>query len=158
VKRPLLIGFGNTLRGDDGAGVYAAERVAGESAGADVIVVQELAPELAASLGGRDLVMFVDASTRTREVALREVERAEGDFRRADHTLLPADIVALSRTLFPPGPRTAIMIEIPAFDCGFGERLTPDTERMVDQSVTLICELLAGAPLPPHLPAGSTPG
>jgi hydrogenase maturation protease len=145
VSRPVVIGFGNTLRKDDGAGVYAAERVAAEVGGVDVFVLQELTPELALSLSGRDLVVFVDASTRASELTIRTVAGASGA-RHPDHALLPDDIVSLCGGLFPPAPRSVLSIEVPAFDCAFGETMTPAAERMVDLCVDLIRDILSGKP------------
>lgn len=147
MSRPVVIGFGNTLRKDDGAGVYAAERVAAEVGGVDVFVVHELTPELALSLSGRELVVFIDASTRAAGLTVRTVVAASLTH-RPDHALLPDDIVSLCGGLFPPGPRNVLAIEVPAFDCAFGETMTPAAERMVDLCVMLIRDLLAGTPRP----------
>ena len=61
--RPLVIGYGNTLRHDDGVGVRAAElmRVDPRFAGVDVVTVHQLTPELALDVGAASLVVFVDA-------------------------------------------------------------------------------------------------
>jgi hydrogenase maturation protease len=147
VSRPVVIGFGNTLRGDDGAGVHAAERVAAEVGGVDVFVLQELTPELALALSGRDLVVFVDASMRAAEITIRTIA-GKSRSRHPDHALLPDDIVSLCGGLFPPAPRSVLSIEVPAFDCAFGETMTPATEHMVDLCVGLIRDLLSGKPLP----------
>ena len=147
MSRPAVIGFGNTLRKDDGAGVYAAARIAAEADGADVFMVQELTPELALSLSGRDLVLFVDASTRATELTIRPVSASSASH-HADHALLPGDIVSLCGGLFPPAPVKTLSIEVPAFDCAFGDTMTPATEAMVELCVGLIRDLLAGTPRP----------
>lgn len=144
MNRPLIIGFGNTLRRDDGAGVHAAGRVAAEADDVDVVIVHELAPELAASLSGRDLVVFVDASTRAPRLAMCTVEPAREPLGSLDHALLPADIVSLCGLLYPPAPPRVLLMEVPAFDCEFGETMTPATERMVGLCVDAIRDLLAG--------------
>src|SRR5688500_920322 len=60
---PLVIGYGNPLRGDDGFGWQIAQQLAGllidESV--TVLAVQQLTPELAEAVGRASLVMFVDA-------------------------------------------------------------------------------------------------
>jgi hydrogenase maturation protease len=63
----LLIGFGNELRGDDGAGCRVARRLQGclgrrLGRSAVVLVVPQLLPELAEPIGRARLVIFVDAS------------------------------------------------------------------------------------------------
>ena len=46
----LVIGYGNTLRSDDGAGVIAATRLAEKSSTHQVIAVQQLTPHLAENI------------------------------------------------------------------------------------------------------------
>ena len=59
----LVIGYGNTLRGDDGIGPAVAEAVAALGLpGVRVIVAHQLTPELAADLADAQLVVFVDAA------------------------------------------------------------------------------------------------
>ena len=60
----LVIGYGNRLRSDDGAGPRVAERLASD--GVAVRVCDQLVPELADDLKGRAVVVFVDAATSSR--------------------------------------------------------------------------------------------
>ena len=48
-QKALIIGYGNTLRGDDAVGQAAAQALAGEAAiaGAETIACHQLTPELA---------------------------------------------------------------------------------------------------------------
>lgn len=144
MSRPIIIGFGNTLRGDDGAGVYAAERVAAEMDGVDVVIAHELTPDLASCLSGRDLMIFVDASPRAPRLMVRELQPSAEPLHATDHAVLPADIISLCALLFPPVPRFSLLMEVPAFNCEFGETMTQATERMVDLCVEVIRDLVAG--------------
>ena len=60
----LVIGYGNPLRGDDGAGWKAAELLAEDPrlAGAVVLARHQLTPELADDVSRASLVVLVDAS------------------------------------------------------------------------------------------------
>jgi hydrogenase maturation protease len=60
----LVIGFGNPLRGDDGAGWRAAELIAADLRARGVTVVgrHQLTLELAEDVSEADIVMLVDAS------------------------------------------------------------------------------------------------
>ena len=59
----LVIGYGNTLRGDDGIGPAVAEEVAALGlSGVRVIVAHQLTPELAAELANARLAVFIDAA------------------------------------------------------------------------------------------------
>lgn len=64
-RRPLLIGIGNPLRGDDGVGwrlVEELERTGGDrEPSAHRRVVHQLTPELATDLAASSRVLFIDA-------------------------------------------------------------------------------------------------
>jgi Ni,Fe-hydrogenase maturation factor len=60
----LVIGYGNTLRSDDGVGWHAAALLAGDRrlAGAEILAVHQLTPELALDFSRASLVILIDAS------------------------------------------------------------------------------------------------
>jgi hydrogenase maturation protease len=60
----LVIGYGNSLCGDDGIGPRAVERLAEENLLADVecLTAHQLMPELAETISCADAVIFVDAA------------------------------------------------------------------------------------------------
>ncbi len=61
--RILVIGYGNELRGDDGAGRKLAEEVEGWGLEeVDTLSVRQLTPDLAAEIAGRPRVVFADAT------------------------------------------------------------------------------------------------
>ena len=58
----LVIGYGNTLRSDDGAGQRVAEKIGQwELPGVGALAVHQLTPELAENIAQADAVIFVDA-------------------------------------------------------------------------------------------------
>ena len=61
----LIIGYGNRLRGDDGAGPLLAEKLAGHFSAeqAKVIISHQLTPELALEIAAPEIqqVLFIDA-------------------------------------------------------------------------------------------------
>jgi hydrogenase maturation protease len=83
VERPaagvLVVGYGSTLRGDDGVGPRAAElaRADRRLAGATVLVRHQLTPELAADVAAARLVVLVDARADAESGAV-VVERVAG--------------------------------------------------------------------------------
>ncbi len=147
----ITIGFGNTLRRDDGAGVAAAERLARDHPGANVLAVQELHPELAEQLAACELAVFLDASLRTATVCVTRVSPARSVHGAEGHALSPAGVLALCSGLYGHAPEEALLVEIPAFECGFGETMSAGTLRMVDYCVHIISELLAGETTPEML-------
>lgn len=59
----LIVGYGNTLRRDDGIGAFVAEAIAAENwPGVRVRKVHQLTPELAEEIAACQAVIFVDAS------------------------------------------------------------------------------------------------
>ncbi len=59
----LVIGYGNALRSDDGVGWHAAALLADDPrlAGAEVLALHQLSPELALDMSRASLVILVDA-------------------------------------------------------------------------------------------------
>ncbi|MFI5043071.1 MAG: hydrogenase maturation protease, partial [Acidimicrobiales bacterium] len=59
----LVIGYGNTLRSDDGVGWHAAALLAEDPrlAGVEVLAVHQLTPELALDMSRATLVILIDA-------------------------------------------------------------------------------------------------
>ncbi len=68
----MILGIGNPLRGDDGLGWIAAERVAEEMGGVcDVVAVHQLTPDLAPCLAAARLAILIDASVEGRPGDMR---------------------------------------------------------------------------------------
>ena len=59
-----MVGYGSTLRSDDGVGWHVADRLADDPrlAGAEVLARHQLTPELAADVARAALVVLVDAA------------------------------------------------------------------------------------------------
>jgi hydrogenase maturation protease len=120
----LVIGYGNTLRCDDGVGPKVAEAVAALSLpGVSTLVAPQLTPELADPIAQARMVIFVDASVDApREVQLRRLEPAATSQIMA-HAADPRTMLALARDIFGHAPE-AWWLTIPAADLGFGEELS----------------------------------
>ncbi len=62
----LVIGYGNSLCGDDGIGPYVVEQLVDAEAGKDrdvqLLAVHQLTPELAEPVSRADAVIFIDAA------------------------------------------------------------------------------------------------
>jgi hydrogenase maturation protease len=71
----LVIGYGNTLRGDDGVGPRVAEAVERlQLPGVRTLICQQLSPEHAEMISQAERVVFVDAAVDgPKEVQLREL-------------------------------------------------------------------------------------
>jgi hydrogenase maturation protease len=144
----MVIGYGNTLRRDDGAGVAAAEKLSRDSPGANVLALQELHPGLAEDVASCGLVVFLDASVRTSTMSVTRVSPGGSMHGAEGHALSPAGVLAICSGLYGRTPENALLVEIPAFDCGFGETMSARTLRMIDDCAHLISELLSGETTP----------
>jgi hydrogenase maturation protease len=117
----LVIGYGNTLRRDDGVGPKVAEAVAALALpGLSTLAVAQLTPELAEPIAQARCVVFVDAAMDApREVQLRQLEPAASSQVMA-HAAHPRTMLALARDVFGHAPE-AWWLTVPAVDLGFGE-------------------------------------
>ena len=106
--QPLLIGIGNRLRSDDGAGILLAEQVAEQLPGLEVLLCDQLTPELAARISQVPAVLFVDAvmpqgnnacSATAGQPQLEPLHPAAGG-NPGGHALTPAQVLALCAALY----------------------------------------------------------
>jgi len=121
----LVIGYGNTLRGDDGVGPRVAETLeAMHLPGVKTLICQQLSPEHAAPISLADKVIFVDAAVDApTEVQFRRLEPNDTSQLMA-HAADPRTMLALSRDVFGHIPQ-AWWLTIPAERMEFCETLSP---------------------------------
>jgi hydrogenase maturation protease len=123
----LVIGYGNTLRRDDGVGPLVVESVGGLCLpGVRTLISQQLSPEHSAPVSQAHTVIFVDASVDApHEVRLRPLAPGHCSQIMA-HAADPATILALARDVFGHAP-DAWWLTIPAMNLDFNEELSPET-------------------------------
>jgi hydrogenase maturation protease len=120
----LVLGYGNTLRRDDGVGPRVADAL-GEL---DLPAVRTLScalltPELADPISRVEQVVFVDAEVDgPQEVQLRPLRPAESSQIMA-HAANPATMLALARDVFGHAPQ-AWLLTIPVEEMGIGEEIS----------------------------------
>jgi hydrogenase maturation protease len=137
----LVIGYGNTLRGDDGVGPRVAEAIEKLNLpGVRTLICQQLSPEYADPVSRAHTVVFVDAAVDApREVQLRKLEPGESSQLMA-HAANPRTLLALARDVFGHAPQ-AWWLTIPAVKLDFSETLTPEARRGVAEAVEKIRSL-----------------
>ena len=120
----LVIGYGNTLRRDDGVGPRVAESIAARALpGVQALACALLTPELAQPVARSRVVVFVDAAVDApRQVQFRSLEPADSCPILA-HAADPRTLLALARDLFGHAPE-AWWLTIPIEDLGTGEELS----------------------------------
>ncbi len=137
----LVIGYGNELRRDDGAGPRVCRELEARcTSGVQVRIVHQLTPELAEPLAGARLAVFVDAAAGQETVNCRPVIEAQGAS-ALGHTGDPAWLLALAQALFGRRP-PAWLVTVPAADFAFGTGLSPAAERYVPDALAAVERLL----------------
>ena len=142
----LVIGYGNTLRGDDGAGPRVAEAVsASEGPFLSVIAAHQLTPEMAYDVASAECVIFVDASADTEQTAVlvRSVE-ADGLPFQGAHSSSPEGLLTMARDAFERTP-TAWLVTIPARNFEIGKEFSEVTQRALDQAIQVVLRLVGEA-------------
>ena len=101
VTETLYIGYGNSLRGDDGVGLFVAQRLQG-------LAVHQLTPELAEPISQAAKVVFIDA----------DVTLPAGEIRRAPvvetqssigHHCTPGELLVIARALYGRAPEAELI-------------------------------------------------
>jgi hydrogenase maturation protease len=122
----LTIGYGNSLRGDDGVGPWVADRVA-EWNLPDVRShsVHQLTPELAAEMAEAEVVFFIDACVMEegKMQACLEPITSQQERSQIDHLWSPSVLLHLAQTLYDANPIT-YQILIPAIHFDYGAPLS----------------------------------
>ncbi|HEY5914815.1 MAG TPA: hydrogenase maturation protease [Verrucomicrobiae bacterium] len=134
----LIIGYGNTLRSDDGVGPRVVEAVAALNLpSVQTLVCALLTPELADPIARAGAVIFVDAALDApREVQLRPLAPAESSQVMA-HAADPRTLLALARDVFGHAPR-AWWLTIPIENTGIGENLSCFAQEGMQEAIKMI--------------------
>ncbi|WP_301101656.1 hydrogenase maturation protease [Propionivibrio sp.] len=139
----LVIGYGNDLRGDDGAGIRAATIIAAQSPHLRVIITPQLTPDLAEDIASATQVIFVDAYMACATGANLRIEEISGDdvdsANVMGHHGSPSDLLHLANQLFGRAPE-AWLVGIPAYSFAAGESISSETLYWIDEAVALIGE------------------
>jgi len=140
----LVIGYGNTLRSDDGVGAKVAAAIDAQAlSGVTALVRHQLTPELAETIFEARAVVFVDAAVdAAAEVQVRRLEPADGAQLMA-HAADPRTLLALARQLFGRCP-PAWWLTIPVENLEFGEELSPLASRGYEIALQKIRALAGG--------------
>jgi hydrogenase maturation protease len=155
----LVLGYGNTLRRDDGVGVQVAERVAEDArlepaiqAGRLIVsTVHQLTPELALDFAAASLVVLIDADMAELPgvIVVRELTAAgaSGGAERvapgsSSHHVGALELLALARELVGAAPR-AVSIGIGVTDLGLGEELSGPVEDALPRAVEVVVEVVS---------------
>lgn len=144
----LIVGIGNTLRGDDGAGPATARRLR-ESLSADIRVLVKDSDfvSLLEDWRGVDTVVVIDATSSKSEPGfVRQYDAHErplpaGFSRSSTHALGLAEVIELGRALGQL-PARLIVIGIEGRDFTAGEALSPEVSEAIDETARRVIEAI----------------
>lgn len=161
-EKVIAIGYGNTLRSDDGAGQKVAEIVDGWNLPqVRAIAAHQLTPECAALIAESELAIFVDVYPALEQTGMAEendirvIHLHSSTYRHCStnegfgHTTDPHSLMCLAEAVYGHAP-PAWWILIPALNFEFGDRLSPLTTEGMDKALQKITEIVEAAP--PCLP------
>lgn len=148
----LIIGYGNSLRQDDGGGLQLAQQIeqTGQELGLPVerVCVQQLLPELAVDIARPDVEAVIFADTRAvlphditpdieiAQLATRSLSPSVG------HHLLPEVLLIYAYRLYGQQP-PAWLVTVPGIEFDHGESFSPVTENALITAKDKIKNLLA---------------
>jgi hydrogenase maturation protease len=139
----VVIGYGNELRGDDGAGPKVARTVGAlHLPGVKVLAVHTLTPEIADEIASAELVLFVDASASLELRGLQVVPLTPAAPGKClGHSADPCWLLTLTAHLHGQAPQ-ARLLRITAPNLDFGEQLSSLCQRAVEDAVKNIARLV----------------
>jgi hydrogenase maturation protease len=131
----LVIGYGNSLRGDDGAGPAAAGLL--REQGFDALAVHQLTPELAERIAAARTVFFLDADAALPpgEVSVAKLAHAESAaVPSMEHHASPAALLLLARDVYRSTP-DAWLIAMGGESFELANGLSETARRAISQAV-----------------------
>lgn len=159
VPKVLIIGYGNTLRGDDAFGPRVAEllRETEIAASIEILSLHQLTPELMDTLSRADLAIFLDAAAAGEPGAIAERKldpnaRSSAGF---THHATPEALLAGARILYGRAAE-GVLISVAGADFSFGADLSPAVAARVEEAAALTRRLIAAAT--PDTAANRPPG
>lgn len=137
----LLVGYGNTLRRDDGVGCWLVQQLAPEYPAVKAITAHQLLPEIAAEVAQVAGVIFVDAAIDGDPGSVRTQKLAPLTHLQDAHALTPAGVLHLCGYLYDTQP-TAHLITVTGCDFALGEGFSPAVEAALPHALSEIRRLL----------------
>lgn len=152
----IVLGIGNPILGDDGAGWRVVDALAQASPAADGVVFDCMAVgglALMERLVGIGRAILVDAVLTGRDPAgtvrvldLASLPAREASHLDAAHDVTLATALAAGRAMGAPLPAEVVIVTIEAAAVGeFSDHLTPAVEAAIQEAVQRVRALMAGA-------------
>ncbi len=141
----LVIGYGNSLRSDDGAGQIVANKIAEwELSGVKSLAVHQLTPELAEDISQVDTVIFIDAvvtnSGNSESVQIQKITATDNN-NSLGHNCDPRSLLAMTQILYGKVVK-AHWVLIPAINFDFGEELSYVATRGIEIALGKVKQII----------------
>src|SRR5664279_5559219 len=121
MSNPLIIAYGNPLRGDDGLGWRVAEALRAARPDLQILTLQQLTPELMDPISRAGRVVFIDACEGAVPGEIREsVVQPQAAGAAFTHHATPAALLAGAQALYGRAP-AANLITVTGADFSFSD-------------------------------------
>ena len=149
MKKFLIIGYGNTLRGDDGLGPYIVENLPNITGNLGknirIISLPQLDVSLSLLLCKTDVVIFVDARTDDIDelVSIEKVRRQKEPItlNYISHTISIPTLLRISLDWYRAEPLCYVVMA-KGFDFSFGEKISEKALKSANLAQEKIMEIL----------------
>ncbi len=145
MKKIVIIGYGNSLRMDDGLGWYVVDRLREKFRSNDITFLREhqLLPEMAEDIAAADIALFIDAREGDTPGRIRnEQVLPKTDPPSAfSHTLTPARLLGMAAECYGSAP-FGVLYTIIGADFDYGDQLTTPVKQAAGKLIRQITKCL----------------
>ncbi len=146
MRRTLIVGYGNPLRGDDGIGVYLAEDLKNNflhTSNVEIITQHQLIPELVEDIQKAERVIFIDANARNKpgEISVAKIVAEQSKSQSISHSVAPQSLLMMSQTLCGKTP-SAWIVSIGGENFDYQEGLSKTLKDQVPEYLAKILNLI----------------
>jgi hydrogenase maturation protease len=139
-KSVLVVGIGNTIRGDDGIGCYICQSI--EMMNLDAVktmMVQQLDSNLLEEFIQADLVILTDASVEGDPVRFYSVHEERPSVLSSSHHMSATLLMQMAKQLYQKG--IAIMIcAVGGYHFSVSDKLSARAKKNAAKAVIMICD------------------
>jgi hydrogenase maturation protease len=139
----LIIGYGNTLRSDDGVGQIVAEKIeAFKLPNVQCIYRHQLTPELVEKIVLFPNIIFIDACVNNEKVTMINLPRFDiNNQNQYGHYCTPEYLLYLTNLIYHKSPQS-FLISIPINNIDLGEELSDFAQQGVKITLDMIKEII----------------
>lgn len=139
----LIVGIGNTIRGDDGIGAYVCSVIEKRAlSGVTTLQTHQLHIELLDEFLQYDYILLVDATAEIKPVILQSLIAEKGSPVSSSHHVNANLLVSLASQLYQK--ELSILLCAVSGNCfEMGEQLSITAKQNADRAVECICEWIS---------------